>query len=123
MQQDGKDVIDTTGYLAVIDSGTSLMMGPSAITDPLIEGITVESDCSGIESLPDVFLTFNDVTYTLSYEDYVLKVGSEDAPQCVMGIASAEFPEGFNYFIFGDVLMRKYNTLFDANNNTVSFFQ
>merc|ERR1719223_859679 len=123
MQQDGKDAVDTTGYLAVIDSGTSLMVGPSAITDPLIEGITVESDCTGIESLPDVFLTFNDVTYTLSYEDYVLKVGSDDAPQCVMGIASMEFPEGFNYFIFGDVLMRKYNTLFDANNNTVSFFQ
>jgi len=120
MQQAGKAAVDTTGYYAVIDSGTSLMVGPSAITDPLIEGITVNDDCSGIEDLPDVYLTFDDVTYTLSYSDYVLQVGSP--AQCVMGIASMEFPEGFNYFIFGDVLMRKYDTLFDANNNTVSFF-
>lgn len=123
MQQDGKDPVDTTGYLAVIDSGTSLMVGPSAITDPLIEGITVDKACKGIEDLPDVYLTFDNTTYTLSYEDYVLKVGDDSAPQCVMGIASMEFPEGFNYFIFGDVLMRKYHTLFDANNDTVSFFQ
>ena len=123
MQQEGGPVIDTTGYLAVIDSGTSLMVGPTEITAPLIDGIVVNSDCSGIESLPDVYLTFDDVTYSLSYSDYVLKVGSDDAPQCVMGIAAMDFPEGFNYFIFGDVLMRKYNTLFDANNNTVSFFQ
>jgi hypothetical protein len=33
------------------------------------------------------------------------------------------FPEGFNYFIFGDVFMRKYPSYFNAMDNTVSFMR
>jgi len=33
--------VDTTGYKAAIDSGTSLIMGPKTLLDPLTEGITV----------------------------------------------------------------------------------
>merc|ERR1712007_294796 len=32
----GSTKVDTTGYLAVIDSGTSLLVGPKSIVDPLI---------------------------------------------------------------------------------------
>jgi hypothetical protein len=32
-----------------------------------------------------------------------------------------DFPEGFNYFIIGDVFMRKYPSYFNLNENTVSF--
>lgn len=35
-------VVDTTGYKAAIDSGTSLIIGSSALIDPLIEGIVVD---------------------------------------------------------------------------------
>jgi len=38
-----------------------------------------------------------------------------------MGIQSMAFPAGFNYFILGDVFMRKYPTFFSLNDNTVSF--
>lgn len=38
-----------------------------------------------------------------------------------MGIQSMDFPEGFNYFIVGDVFMRKYPTLFDLDQNQVQF--
>lgn len=37
----GDTVIPVSGYKGVIDSGTSLLAGPEAITNPLIEGITV----------------------------------------------------------------------------------
>lgn len=33
--------VKTDGYMAAIDSGTSLIVGPKAIIDPLIDGITV----------------------------------------------------------------------------------
>jgi hypothetical protein len=35
-------VIDTTGYRAAIDSGTSLIIGTADIIDPLIAGIVVD---------------------------------------------------------------------------------
>jgi len=34
--------VDVTGYKAAIDSGTSLIMGPNKLFQPLLEGITVE---------------------------------------------------------------------------------
>jgi Eukaryotic aspartyl protease len=41
--------------------------------------------------------------------------------ECLLGIESMAFPEGFNYFIVGDVFMRKYPSYFNLNDNTVSF--
>jgi len=33
--------VDTKGFMAAIDSGTSLIVGPKSIIDPLVEGISV----------------------------------------------------------------------------------
>jgi hypothetical protein len=38
-----------------------------------------------------------------------------------MGIMGAQFPEGFDYMIIGDVFMRAYPTYFDKPNNRVGF--
>ena len=112
---------DTTGYKAAIDSGTSLIMGPNSILAPLIEGIEVAQDCTGIESLPDIIFTFDGIDYTLTYEDYVLQ--EQDGKQCIMGIMGADLPEDFKYVIVGDVFMRAYPTKFDRDNKTVTFYQ
>ena len=57
--QAGKDAVDTSGYLAVIDSGTSLIMGPADIIDPIIEGIEVSKFCRNIDQLPDITFVFD----------------------------------------------------------------
>lgn len=117
----GEKVIDASKYKAVIDSGTSLLVGPKEIVDPMIEGITVAQDCSGIESLPEISFTIDGTTYPLAPEDYVLQVTQLGKTECLLGIQSMAFPEGFNYFIVGDVFMRKYPSYFNLNDNTVSF--
>jgi len=43
-----------TGYKAVIDSGTSLLVGPKEIIDELIKGITVNGDCSNLDEMTDI---------------------------------------------------------------------
>jgi len=113
----GTKKIDASKYKAVIDSGTSLLVGPKAIVDPLISGIAVKSDCSNLDTLPELTFTIDSTDYTLSGSEYVLQVQGE----CLMGIQSMAFPEGFNYFILGDVFMRKYPSYFNLNDNTVSF--
>jgi hypothetical protein len=74
------------GYKAVIDSGTSVLVGPAALVNPLINGITVNDDCSGIEKLPDVTFTIDGIDYVLTYNDYVLQVEQDGQKECVLGI-------------------------------------
>jgi len=59
-------------YYAVIDSGTSILVGPTKLVNDLIDGITVKKTCKGIEDLPDVTFTLDNIDYTLTYNDYVL---------------------------------------------------
>ena len=113
----GTKKIDASKYKAVIDSGTSLLVGPKEIVGQLIDGIEVKKDCSNLDSLPDMSFTIDSTTYTLSAKDYVLNVQNN----CLLGVQAMDFPEGFNYFILGDVFMRKYPTYFNLNDNTVSF--
>jgi len=113
----GTTDVATTGYKGVIDSGTSLLVGPKAIIDEVIAGITVKSDCSTLASLPTISFTIDDNVYPLAPTDYVLQVEGE----CLMGIASMAFPKGFDYVIMGDVFMRKYPSTFDLDNNNVIF--
>lgn len=117
----GTKTIDTTGYLAVIDSGTSLLVGPSALVDQMIDGLSVSEDCSNIDDLPELAFNFAGTDYPLTASDYVLQVTQLGKTECLMGIQSMDFPEGFNYFIVGDVFMRKYPTLFDLEQNQVQF--
>merc|ERR1712109_217832 len=109
--------VDTTGYKAAIDSGTSLIMGPKTLFDPLLEGITVEQDCSNLDSLPDITFTFDSQDYVLTPADYVLKETVLKNTQCIMGIMGANLPEDFKYVIVGDVFMRKFPTKFSRDDN------
>ena len=117
----GDSKIDASDYKAVIDSGTSLLVGPKKIVDPLIKGITVKKDCSNIDTLPSMTFTIDEADYELDASDYVLKITQGGQSECLLGVQSMDFPEGFNYFILGDVFMRKYPSYFNLNDNTVSF--
>lgn len=116
----GKQIPGAAGYKGVIDSGTSLIVGSSTLVDPIIAEIgTVDQTCADISGKPDVTISFNGVDYTLTPEDYIVKVSTFAGTGCVLGIMSSQFPDGFNYLIVGDVFMRKYYTHFDMNNNRV----
>jgi len=117
----GTTKIDASQYKAVIDSGTSVLVGPQDFINKIIDGITVDPTCAGIESLPDITLTIDTTDYVLTYNEYVLKVTEFGQTECVLAIMGQPFPAGFNYFILGDAFMRKYYTYFDKKNNRVGF--
>lgn len=68
----GTKKIDASKYLAVIYSGTSLLVGPKDVITPLIDGITVSPDCKGIDNLPSITFTIDNQDYPLAASDYVL---------------------------------------------------
>jgi len=81
----------------------------------------VRKDCSNVKNLPTMSFTIDSQTYTLEPSDYVLSITQSGVTECLLGVQSMDFPAGFNYFIMGDVFMRKYPTYFNLNDNTVSF--
>jgi len=121
VQQAKKAKIDMSKYFAVIDSGTSILVGPERIVNELIDGIDVKRTCKGVESLPDITFTIDNVDYVLTADDYVVKITDMGITECMMGVMGSAFPPSFNYFILGDVFMRKYYSFFDKENNRVGF--
>lgn len=117
----GTNKIPVTGYKAVIDSGTSTLVGPSNLVNQITAGITVKPDCSNIDTLPTISFFIDGIEYQLEGSDYAMKVSALGQTECLLGIMAMDFPSGFDYFILGDIFMRKYYSYFDKNQNRVGF--
>ncbi|WBY55329.1 plasmepsin VI [Plasmodium yoelii yoelii] len=112
---------------AAIDTGSSLLTGPSSLMQPLIENINLEKDCSNISSLPIISFVLKNVegkTVILDFtpDDYILQENSEEdnSSQCVIGLMSLDIPPPRGpIFIFGNVFIRKYYTIFDNDHKLV----
>jgi len=104
------------GCSAIVDSGTSELVGPAQYVQPLIQAIgTVEQDCSNWHELPDISFEINGNKYAVTPVEYVL---NQTGYGCTLGISSQA---GFPYWILGDVFIRAWSTVFDQQQNRVGF--
>lgn len=111
------NVCGGSGCNSIVDSGTSLLVGPSAVINPVISAIgSVSSDCSNKASLPDIAVKISGTDFKLPASDYVIQVGS----QCMLGIQATD---SIPLTILGDTFIRGYYTVFDRVQNRVGFAQ
>lgn len=80
---DGHPVKLPRRYNAAIDTGSSLISGPSEVVGPLLERIALAENCSNLKSLPTISFVFVDmlgrkIKFDLSPEDYVERSDDED---------------------------------------------
>jgi len=103
---------------AIIDSGTSLLAGPSAAVAALAKQVGATSvlgkeyviDCSKKSGLPDLTVTLGGKDFTLTAEDYILSVSG----QCLFAFTGVDVPPPRGpLWIMGDIFMRKYYCVFD----------
>ena len=110
---------------AIVDSGTSLIAGPTLLVQQLAESIGAKKnvmgqytiDCSLIPSIPDIVFTINGKDYPLSGKDCVIQ--SQNI--CLFAFMGIDIPMPDPKWILGDVFMRRYYTVFDYGQKQIGF--
>jgi len=118
-----------TGTLtAVVDTGTSILAGPSADVKAIAKLVGATPfplnpaeyliSCN-TSSLPDLVFTIAGQTFTLTGDDYVI---SDMGILCLFAMTGLDIPAPAGpLWILGDTFIRKFYTVFDYGNAKLGF--
>jgi len=110
---------------AVLDTGSSLMMGPKPLVDRVLAAIGVKENCTSQDraNFPQVSLTLQDGKHELSLgpEDYADIVAMTDGVYCWPHFLAAPETGKGAALILGMPFLRAFYTTFDAAAGRVGF--
>ncbi|XP_008578656.1 PREDICTED: cathepsin E isoform X1 [Galeopterus variegatus] len=127
IQVGGAVMFCSEGCQAIVDTGTSLLTGPSDKIKQLQKAIGASPMdgeyavvCDNLNVMPDVTFVINGVSYTLSPTAYTLVDFVDGMQFCGSGFQGLDIqvPDG-PLWILGDVFIRQFYSVFDRGNNRV----
>lgn len=124
----GSQALTLTSVLAIVDTGTSYIIGPqseiSQFMQPLLASGMCSSTVSGVlcdcgnryslSDYSDLSFTLGGYSFTVPAETYMWQQGS----QCLLLVGAIQ---DMGMWILGDVFLRNYYTVFDMDNQRVGF--
>jgi len=113
-----KQKLCTNGCQVAVDTGTSLLAGPTDTINALIDRLAAADDCANYKKLPNLGFVVQGHVLNLRPEDYMDK--SEDG--CSVALMTLDIPPPKGpLFIFGDPFLRKFYTVYDRESLRVGF--
>merc|ERR1719401_3028673 len=101
-----------------VDTGTSMLAGPSDLVDKLNSMVNAKEDCSNFDSLPKLGFQLGDTILNLKPDDYMDR--SEGG--CSFSLMALDVPPPKGpVFIFGDPFLRRFVTIYDRTKPAVGF--
>ncbi|XP_038675275.1 pepsin A-3-like [Scyliorhinus canicula] len=121
----GQMVACQSGCQAIVDTGTSLIVGSAAPIQKILHAIGAgpENDawyyvyCNSVSSMPDVTFVINGIDYPIPSSAYVLKKTYKGKNYCVSGFEKMND----DLWILGDVFIGVYYSIFDRGGNQMGF--
>lgn len=118
----GKSIIKSS-FSVILDTGTSLIMGPDFEVNQVLKTINKDEscelkdnywfcDCEKAEKYPKIEFVFEGTSYFIVPENYLLKSSSK----CQVLLKP---DKSLNFWILGDVFLRRHYTLFDVKNKRI----
>merc|ERR1719487_781351 len=106
------------GCQVAVDTGTSMLAGPTDLVDKLNDKLNAKEDCSNFDHLPTIGFKIDSKVLNLSPEDYMDK----SAGDCSFSVMSLDVPPPKGpLFIFGDPFLRRFVTIYDRDGPRVGF--
>jgi len=73
-QETLKDTCTDNSCCAILDTGSNIIAGPTAVMKAITDLVDVKPDCSNFDKLPNITMTFGGLPVTIPASGYVMKV-------------------------------------------------
>merc|ERR1719188_2284706 len=101
-----------------VDTGTSMLAGPSDVIAQLTQQLDLKSDCSNFGEMPLLGFQIGDTVLNLKPDDYIDK----SPGQCDLALMELDVPPPKGpIFVFGDPFLRRFLTVYDKDGPQVGF--